>query len=221
MSTNRLTEEEIIAFLREMFAMKISREQLLNPNKDIVIGIYARFLGEFGVENVSQPDIIATSGMENIERYESNIVLSNIYKSTSHIVSAAGIPDMSLTDIILPKRMRTNRILSALCFLLVRLSNLQHKWSQLEQKCIDLPIRRQTIEQRIRELKRSVEEKSMFLSSNRNKSNALSLELKKSAEIYEEKSKTAEELKAMARSLKTNLLNKRVFQLILDYGFLL
>jgi hypothetical protein len=210
MSTNRLTDEEIITFMREMFTINISREQLVNPSKDVVIGIYARFLAEFGVENMTQPDIIATSGMENIERYESWIIISNIYKSTANIVCAAGIPDMLMSDIISPKRMRTNRLLSALCFLCVKLSNIQHKWSQLEQKCIDLPQRRQTIEQRIRELKRSVEEKSMFLSSNKNKSIALSQDLNKLAQTYDEKQRLAENMKEESKNLKTQLLSQRV-----------
>ena len=153
---NKLTEEEICGFMKDMLSLTISREQLINPTKDFVVNVYARFLSEFGIENVAQPDIIATSGMDNIERYETNIILGNITKSVSNIVKDAGVPDMSFADLVQPKKNRTLRIISVLCMLYYKLTEIEAKCSQLQSKCADLPERRQRVEQRVRERVRAL-----------------------------------------------------------------
>jgi hypothetical protein len=127
------------------------------------------------------------------------------------VISAAGIPDMSINDIISPKRKRTNRILSALCILSVKLSNIQHEWYQLEQKNFDLPQKRSVIEKQIRDLKRAIEEKSIGLSANKNTTIAMNFDLNKLVHNYKEKVKLAQDLKEVANNLKTNVLKKKVF----------
>ncbi|CAG2180433.1 unnamed protein product, partial [Oppiella nova] len=209
MASNKISEEDIISFMRNMFGVSIARDQLQAPTKDFVVGVYARFLSEFGVENVSQPDIMATSGMDNIERYETNIIVANIYKSVANIVVNAGVPDMSFADVVQPKRLRTQRILSALCCLLLKLTEIEERFNQMQAKCIDLPVRRQAVEQRIRELRRAVEEKSMYLSSNKAKTEATAHELKALAETYERKRSEADALQDESRALKTTILSQR------------
>jgi hypothetical protein len=166
---------------------------------------------EFGFQDLTKPDIIATSVMDNIEAYDSFIKTANVFNCTAYVISAAGIPDMSINDIISPKRKRTNRILSALCILSVKLSNIQHEWYELEQKNFDLPQKRSVIEKKIRDLKRSIEEKSVGLSANKNTTFAMNFDLNKLALNYKEKVKLAEHLKEVANNLKTNLLKKKVF----------
>ena len=196
--------------MKDMLSMSVSREQLLNPTKEFVVTIYARFLQEFGIENVAQPDIIATSGMDNIERYETNIILWNITKSVASIVLNAGVPDMCFGDVVQPKRVRTNRIVSALCMLYYRLNEIESKFSRMQTKCVDLPVRKQAVEQRIRELKKQIDEKAMYLSSNKAKTQAMGQDLKALAETLEKKKSSADQLADESRQLKTLILSRRV-----------
>jgi hypothetical protein len=211
MSLNKLSDEEIILFMREFLSISLTRDQLVNPTKNIVIRLYSRFLYEFGFQDITKPDIIATSAMDNIETYDSFIKTANVFNCTAYVISAAGIPDMSINDIISPKRKRTNRILSALCILSVKLSNIQYEWYQLEQKNFDLPQKRSAIKKQIKDLKRSIEEKSVGLSANKNTTIAMNFDLNKLALNYKEKVKLAEDLKEVANNLKTNVLKKKVF----------
>ena len=210
MATNKLDETEIACFIKDMFSMTISREQLMNPNKEFVVQIYARFLSEFGVENVTQPDLMATSALDNIDRYETNIILWNISKSVSSIVQNAGVPDMTFADIVQPKRNRTIRILSALCLLYYKLTEVEAKFSQMQSKYADLPGRRQAVESRIRDLNKQMDDKAIYLSNNKAKTQGLAQELKARAETYEEKRSMAEDLGKESKQLKTQILNQRV-----------
>ncbi|CAG2113204.1 unnamed protein product, partial [Medioppia subpectinata] len=209
MATNKMPEEVIISFVKNVFAVTIAREQLLAPTKEFVVGLYARFLDEFGMENVTQPDLTASGGIANIEYYETNIIVVNIYKSVSTLVANAGVPDMTFADVVAPKRVRTNRILSALCSLISKLAEIEGRFQQMETKFVDLPARRQAVEQRIRELKRSVEEKSMYLSANKSKTQASAQHIKELAEKYEEKRCAGDLLQEESRALKTTILAQR------------
>lgn len=210
MTTNKLDETEIACFIKDMFSITIGREQLMSPTKEFVVHIYARFLAEFGIENVTQPDLMATSAMDNIEPYEKYIILCNIYKSVASIVQNAGVPDMTFADIIQPKRNRTIRILSALCLLSYKLTEIEAKFSQMQSKYADLPGRRQAVESRIRDLNKQIDDKAIYLSNNKAKTQGLAQELKTRAEIYEQKRSDAEHLGKESKQLKTQILNQRV-----------
>lgn len=112
--------EEIVDFLKKMLSLSVTRDQLANPNTGLVISIYSRFLEEFGVQLPTSPDLMACSNVTNIESMENIIYPIHIFKEVGKLVQPLGFNDMRLTDILMPKKVRTNKIISILCTICVR-----------------------------------------------------------------------------------------------------
>lgn len=111
---SKLSDVEIINFLKKMLQLNVTREQLKSPNTELVISIYTQFLREFNIE-IIQPDIMACANISNIEYKDKAIVRCNICRAVAKSVSAVGIDDLTLHDILMPTRKRTLQIISALC----------------------------------------------------------------------------------------------------------
>ena len=120
----KLSDDEIINFMKDMLSYTVKREQLSSPNRQLVIEVYAQFLQEldFDVNSITQRDFMACGDMTNVEAMDGILVPIHIYTIVQQCVVHYGIHDMNLMDILSPKRSRTNRIISALCFFFLRYS---------------------------------------------------------------------------------------------------
>ncbi|XP_054156968.1 uncharacterized protein LOC128955329 [Oppia nitens] len=204
---NRLSDEDVIRVLKQL-GIKVTAEQLLRPTKDLVIQLYVSILAEFGVYNVSQPDIEVTSGFDDISNYESVIQVVNIKNLVTNFVSYDGIRDVTLNDVVNPNGRRTKRILRSLCKLVLKLSDITTVFNRRNQWCVDLPVRRQAIEQRIREQKRQIEAKAMHLSTNKCQTVAISRQLKEMAKNFETKRTSAIKLINETKQIKSSILQQ-------------
>ena len=114
-NNNKISEDEMVEFLKTMLSINITRDQLTKPSKEILLYIYGRFLEDFGCNSLDQPDIKACDSIMNIENMKPMIYSINIAKFLSQFLVRLGIPDFTLLDILQPKRSRTYKIISTLC----------------------------------------------------------------------------------------------------------
>lgn len=123
----KLSDTEIINFMKDMLNYTVKKEQLSNPARHHVIEIYAEFLQamEFDVNTLAQRDFMACGDVTNVDSMNDILVPIHIFKLVQQCVVSYGIHDMSLVDILSPKRVRTNRIISALCFYYLRFSDIK------------------------------------------------------------------------------------------------
>lgn len=121
----RITDHEVVELLNRLLHVKVSREQLAKPTKQFVLDIYARFLNEFGVENLNQPNLLACTAIDNYEQMEGAIPMLNVFIALRYYLSKVGIEDLSMADIVAPKRNRTIQLIGALCTFLVHVIKLK------------------------------------------------------------------------------------------------
>lgn len=123
----KLSDNDIINFMKDMLCYTVKKEQLQNPTRNIVIDIYAEFLQalDFDVKSLTQRDFMACGDVLNVEALDVVLVPIHIFKSVQQCVISCGVQDMSLLDILSPKRHRTNRIISALCHYYIQFSDVK------------------------------------------------------------------------------------------------
>ncbi|XP_027202347.2 uncharacterized protein LOC113796305 [Dermatophagoides pteronyssinus] len=204
----KITDETIIDFYKSNNIHTIRKEDLQRPSKEFVLQLYTRILEKLDVFNINQPDIVAcTNGL--IDHMEKTYLIINVFTVISRFVSNVGLNDIKIIDIIEPKRNRTIRILQALAKYYVRYNTLKADWFKNANEFSDLPYERKELQKRKVELKHSIEEKSMLLSSLKNKSVSIEKEMKTLEETFaarkhdaEKEEKTAAEIKAEIFALK-------------------
>lgn len=123
----KLSDSEIINFMKDMLNYTVKKEQLSNPTKHQVIDIYVQFIQvlEFDVNSLTQRDFMACGDVTNVEAMDGVLVPVNIFKLAQQCVISYGIHDLSLMDILTPKRARTNKTISAFCFYYLRFSAIK------------------------------------------------------------------------------------------------
>lgn len=122
---SRISDVEVINFLKTALQLKVTREQLMKPTTEFIILIYGRFLNEFNIDKLNQPDLMSCSTFSNIEYMEKTIFYINITNAISKLLSKIGFEDITLQDIITPKRNRTMAIISGLCSCLINYINVK------------------------------------------------------------------------------------------------
>lgn len=174
----------------------------MKPTADVLIPIFDLFLADFGVDNFRQPDLTATQSIKNLERYDDAIMKCNLWKCIAIIVQACGVPDFTISDVLNPKRRKTQTVLSTLINAWYTFSEMREKWVTIEDKNKSHDEQKEAIRMKIKHLKRLCEEKASYLSQNRNKNQHLEQELNKLVDAYEGKQKVGLELAEENRALK-------------------
>ncbi|OTF79093.1 Nuf2 domain containing protein [Euroglyphus maynei] len=201
----KITEEEIIDFYKSNNIIPIRKEDLQRPSKEFVLQLYTRILEKLDVYNVNQPDILASVNGLN-DHMEKTYLVINVFTIINRFVSSVGLNDIKMVDILEPKRGRTIRILHALANYYVRYNTLKVDWFEYAKKFSELHHERKELEKRKVELKHTIEEKTMLLSSLKNKSVGIEKELKSSEEIFTTKKREAEKEEKTAAEMKVEIL---------------
>lgn len=117
-----LNEEEVKSYLNEAFNLKLTRDTLLNPKKDVVIDLYTKFLD------------YRSSKWRRL-RTNPNATLLATMVSRLRFMLKGYIPghdkrEFHSGDLVMPDRRRTNFFLNALIFTKVQVDDIHLEWQQ-------------------------------------------------------------------------------------------
>lgn len=199
----KITEEELIEFYKINHKINIRKEDLLRPVKDFVIDLFCRILEEFDVHDLKQPDILACNNIN--EHMEEAYLIINIFHVINQFVQAVGLSDFRMMDILMPKRLRTMRILHALANYYVRYNTLKVEWFDHSEKFSNLYRNRKELEKKKIDLKHSIEDKTMLLSSLKNRSLGQEKEMKTLEEQFLTKKRDADKEEKTASEIKREI----------------
>lgn len=117
-----LNEEEVKSYLNETFNLKLTRDVLLNPKKDVVMDLYTKFLDYRNSKwrrLRSNPNATLLAAMVNRLRFMLKGYIPSHDKREFH-----------LGDLVMPDRRRTNFFLNALIFTKVQVDDSYLEWQQ-------------------------------------------------------------------------------------------
>lgn len=187
----RISDQEVMQYMKEMLSLTITRDDLNNPTKEFVLRLYGEVLNAFGWTRLNQPDLMATNGISDIEALGPMIPCVNTFKVLQKLLPKLHREiDIKLMDILMPEKARTSRIIRELMRMHYKLSDYmvgfvlticfnfltsfchpkQDKWSVISEKYVNLGQRHAVADKKIMQLKHSIEEDTMHLSTLKNKS---------------------------------------------------
>lgn len=120
---SKITEEEIIDFYKTNYEINIRKEDLARPTKDFVTNLFIRILEKLDIYNLNRIDILACTNIT--ENMENAYLIINIYTVLNKLLMTIGLNDFKITDILMPKRSRINRILHAMANSYVRYNTVK------------------------------------------------------------------------------------------------
>lgn len=121
---NRISEGDIITFLKEVFSLDIRSDQLSKPTTNFVLDIYTRFLNKFGDYGLDQPDLMACERLSRVHMMGDMIYVWNVFKLI-RLYGNYYKYSVEISDIMKPKRQGTLEILSFLCKHYLQLSDIK------------------------------------------------------------------------------------------------
>lgn len=117
-----LNEEEVKNYLNETFNIKINRDALINPKKDMVVDLYTRFL-DFRNPNWRR--------YRNPKATVPSIMVIQLY-SLLRGYTPNDKRDFHLGDLVMPDRRRTNYFLNALIYIKAQVDDILQDCQQWE-----------------------------------------------------------------------------------------
>ena len=217
------TEDDIIDFYKSNEIISIRKEDLQRPSKEFVIQLYMLILEKLDMSiNICQPDILACINGLN-DHMEQTYLAINVFHCINYFVSKVGMNDMKMIDILEPKRDRTIRILHSLATFYVRYNDLNDSWFKYKEKYSNIYRERKELEKRNANLKQSIEEKSMLISSLKNKSIGMEQELKSLEETLAVKKREAEKESNITAEIKDEIgtLKEKLCDIKLESGLII
>ncbi|KAI1301499.1 Kinetochore protein Nuf2 [Halotydeus destructor] len=196
-----LTEEDIILFHSSIFRLPLKKDFFAKPSGETLSQVLQLFLTEFGIDNLYTADINAVNNIANLERYDDWIPKSNLCNVMAAIMGSRNI-DFGMKDMMNPTRKKLQRVLSVLIHIWYKFNAAKESWTEIERKSASKAQDKARIVDAISELKRSVEEKSLFLSQNRSKFQNCETELNKLLESFDDKKLHGQNLEERSREVK-------------------
>ncbi|KAH9510504.1 hypothetical protein DERF_009025 [Dermatophagoides farinae] len=200
-----INEDDIIDFYKSKEIISIRKEDLQQPSKEFVIELYMQILEKLNKSiNIYQPDILACINKLN-DQMEQTYLAINVFHCINFFVSSVGMNDMKMIDILEPKCDRTIRILHSLATFYVRYNVLKDSWFKYKEKYPNIYRERKELEKRNENLKQSIEEKSMLISSLKNESIGMEQEVKSLEETMAVKKRKAEKESNIIAEIKDEI----------------
>lgn len=120
----RISDQEVMQYMKEMLSLTITRDDLNNPTKEFVLRLYGEVLNAFGWTRLNQPDLMATNGISDIEALGPMIPCVNTFKVLQKLLPKLHREiDIKLMDILMPEKARTSRIIRELMRMHYKLSD--------------------------------------------------------------------------------------------------
>lgn len=211
-----LDEKAIVSYITNEFPIetRVATEQLNIPTEAFFLKVLDHFLIAFGFENYQQVTLNQHTP-ENIGIYQKALVSVHVYQYVGQILAECNFSHWYFCDIEHPKRDKVKIVLSQLIGLHEDLCASNQCMQNLEREYSKIADKRNEQLRQIENLKNRIEEKTIFLSENKENSKNGHKECERLCFLVEEERKqarnladTLQELRmrtAQLRELKTSL----------------
>lgn len=205
-----LSEEDILNFVSQAFDIRLSRDVLTNPSQKIVSELYTLFLTDFGLGAFASPDLTATEGIENLERYDEFMYNWNLVRGMQYVLRKTGFPtDFTLLDLIRPRRKKNVLVLNHLIVAWSRLAEVKERWEEEQPSLQNMAKKREEQLAKIESLKILQEKKMVQVMEARRERPEYEKKLTALNEDLVRKREAANQLGARYRSEKKELSDKK------------